>query len=184
MNQYVISNGGFYEVPVDDELYHYGVKGMRWGHRKKYEAERTAYKQAKKNYRQARRDLSVAGYGAIGRAGIKKYKSVEKKVDKAELDMIDAKAKYKAAKSKNSEKAEARVYRKAMQKSGIVGSAADDKYGGRSTRIYNHLKASKGKAYADSIEKRVENQAYATIAASAAVTVGAMVVSSMLEKRY
>jgi hypothetical protein len=176
---YVITaNGGFYAT---DELYHYGVPGMKWGHRKKsYEAERSAYKQAKKDYRAARRDLTAAGYGAFGRKGLKNYKSAEKSANKAELDMIDAKAKYKAAKSKNSEKAEAKVYRKAMQKSGLVGSAADDQSRGRSTRIYNHLKVSKGKAYADAIEKKVEKRAYANLAASAAVAIGATAVQAMI----
>lgn len=180
MDGYIISNGGFYSLS-EDELYHHGVKGMKWGVRKKYEAERSAYKQAKKNYRQARRDLPMI---AAGRKGLKKYRSAENRVNKAELDMIDAKAKYKAAKSKNAEKTEAKVYRKAMQKSGLVGSAADVSYGGRSTRIYNHLKASKGKKYADMIEKKVETQAYATLAASVAVTVGSAVVAGMLESRY
>lgn len=41
MSQYVLtSNGGFYST---NELYHYGVKGMRWGHRKsRAELEREA----------------------------------------------------------------------------------------------------------------------------------------------
>lgn len=181
MGQYVLtSNGGFYSY---DELCHYGVPGMKWGKRKaSYATEKAAYKQAKKDYRQARRDLNVAGYGAIGRRGLKNYKSAEKAANKAELDMIDAKAKYKAAKSKNAGKAEAKVYRKAMQKSGLVGSAADDQSRGRSTRIYNHLKVSKGKAYADAIEKKVEKQAYVNLAASAAVMVGAAAIESMMLK--
>lgn len=181
-NYYIGANGVVYR---SDELCHYGVPGMKWGVRKKsYETERTAYKQAKKKYREANRDLRVAGYSAIGRRGLKNYKSVEKAANKAELDMIDAKAKYKAAKSKDSAKAEAKVYRKAMQKSGLVGSAADVQSQGRSTRIYNHLKVSKGKAYADGIEKKVEKQAYANLAASAAVVIGSAVVTSMLNNRY
>lgn len=180
-NRYVFTeNGNFIS---DNELCHYGVPGMKWGHRKKsYEAERAAYKQAKKDYKQARKSLRKAGYGAFGRKGLKKYTSAEKRVDKAELDMIDAKANYKAAKSKNSEKAAAKVYKKEMYKSGLVGSYKDRKSGGRSTRIYNHLKISKGKAYADRIEKRVETQDYATLAATAAVTVGATVLKAMLMK--
>lgn len=41
MSTYVISNGTFYAVPArSNELMHYGVPGMRWGHRKaqRYEA--------------------------------------------------------------------------------------------------------------------------------------------------
>lgn len=181
---YCVANGTFYAVPVQsNELYHYGVPGMRWGHRKKsYEAERSAYKQAKKSYKAARRDANIASYSAIGRSGLKNFKSAQNRANKAELDMIDAKAKYKAAKSKNAEKAEAKVYRKAMQKSGLVGSAADDQSGGRSTRIYNHLKVSKGKEYANAIEKKVEKQAYAGLAASAAVAIGATAVQAMILK--
>ena len=181
---YCIVNGTFYDMSAQsDELMHYGVPGMRWGHRKaSYESERNAYKQAKKDYRQARRDLRAASYGAIGRRGLKNYKSAEKRHDKAELDMIDAKANYKAAKSKNGEKAAGKVYRKEMQKSGLVGSTADDQSRGRSTRIYNHMKVSKGKAYADAIEKKVEKRAYANLAGSVAVAVGATAVQAMILK--
>lgn len=179
MSEYIMTaDGRFYSR---DELCHYGVPGMKWGERKaSYANEKAAYKQAKRDYRDARRELNYAGYGAIGRKGLKNFKTAEKAANKAELDMIDAKAKYKAAKSKDAAKAEAKVYRKAMQKSGLVGSAADDQSRGRSTRIYNHLKVSKGKAYAEAIEKKVEKQAYVNLAATAAVAVGAAVIQGMM----
>lgn len=175
-----------YYLTYTDELYHYGVKGMKWGHRKKYEAERAAYKQAKKDYREARRNTYLKSYTAIGRTGLKAYKNAENKQNKAELKMIDAKAKYKAAKAKTAEKAEKaefNVYRREMQKSGLAGSAMDKSMNNRSTRIYDHVKVAKGKKYAEAVEKRVQNQVIGQLAASAAVTVGSMVVVSMLENR-
>ena len=51
-----------YRIIHDDELMHYGVPGMRWGHRKAQpvSAERSRYKSAKENYKKANRDYSKA----------------------------------------------------------------------------------------------------------------------------
>ena len=44
-----------------NELYHYGVKGMKWGHRTRYTSEAgQRYASAKKAYRQAKKDYSKA----------------------------------------------------------------------------------------------------------------------------
>lgn len=164
------------------ELYHYGVKGMRWGHRKA-QAERTAYKQAKRDFRDAVKNQRRNSGLGIGINGITKAEKAQRNVNNARVSMINAKAKYNAAKSKNSEKAEFNTYRKAMQKTGLVGSYADQKSGGQSKKLYNSIKAQKGKEYADRVQKRVQNVAYAKLATAAAVTIGSSIVSAYLESR-
>lgn len=88
------------------ELMHYGVKGMKWGVRKKRDTEVTrtkaAYKTAKKEYNKAynRTFNSLSVYGSMSPS--KKHrdaydKRVEDVVDKA-YRMDDAKKAYKAAK--------------------------------------------------------------------------------------
>lgn len=166
-----------------DELYHYGVPGMKWGHRKaSYAAERNAYKQSKKKLRAARKNLRNSG--GFGIKGIERYNAAEKKYSDAEVNMINAKAKYKAAKSKKSAKAEFNTYRKEMQKSGLVGSVTDRQSGGRSTRLYENLKATKGKAYADKVQKKVEKVVVKQLVGTAAVAFGAAVASGILQAKY
>ena len=131
-----------------DELYHFGVPGMKWGKRKLNKAQ--------------------------------------SKINTASMDRISAKAKHNAARQKTpgkAAKAEFNTYRKEMQKTGIRGSALDVGSGSRSTNIYNHIKAQKGKAYADKIEKKVQNRAYTAMATSAAVAAGSMAVSAYLGSR-
>lgn len=186
MSKHILTASGqlYHYEPGESELYHYGVPGMKWGQRKAaYASEKNAYRQAKKDYKAARKQLRRSGYTAIGIKGLGKYNDARKKVDAAELNMIDAKAKYKAAKSKNSAKAEFNTYRKAMQKSGLVGSAADDMSGGRSTKMYDHLKATKGKAYADKVQKKVQNVAIGNLVGTVVVATGAAVVGGILESR-
>ena len=175
-----------YILTADGELYHYGVPGMKWGQRKAaYASEKGAYKKAKKDYKAARKKLRKASglIGGVGIKGIAKVTAAEKKANAAELKMIDAKAKYKSAKSKNSAKAEFNTYRKEMQKSGLAGSTLDMQSGGRSTKLYNHIKATKGKAYADKVQKKVQNVAIKNLVGAATVTAGAAIVAGILESR-
>lgn len=181
MTNYVLtSTGGFIG---EDELYHYGVPGMKWGVRKDYQNERNAYRQAKKEFKTASKNYIRAGMNAFGIKGISKYKKAQSDYGKAETKMIDAKAKYNAAKSRNSEKAEFNTYRKAMQKSGIRGSDFDEQSSGRSTKIYNHLKVTKGKEYADKVEKKVQDVAISKLVAGTAVALGSAIVAGILESK-
>ena len=166
------------------ELYHYGVKGMKWGHRKSNPAvadARQNYKTAKKDLRTAARIQRKTANTAFGMKGLQKFRSAEADTQKADLKALDAKAKYKAAKSKNAEKAELKTYVREMRKTGLPGSATDRMRGGRSTRIYDDLVAKKGQAYADKVAKKVQNQSVAALATAATVTVGSAFISVYLE---
>lgn len=159
-----------------NELYHYGVLGMKWGKHRSSEQVRTisknktAYKNAKKAYRDEIR--ATPSYG-IGIKGIKKAQQHQAALTKRDMKVLETKAKYKGSKSKDANKAEMKVYRKAMSKTGLPGSYKDSASGGRSTNIYNSLKAQKGKAAADKIQQKVQDNAYRDFAIGSAVTIAA-----------
>lgn len=68
-NRYVIINGNLHNI---DELRHYGVKGMKWGHRKARKVE--------KRYARAARKFGEAEYER--QRGAEEYK---KNIDKAKM---------------------------------------------------------------------------------------------------
>ena len=172
-----------YILTADGELYHYGVPGMKWGVRKaSYASEKSAYRQAKKDFKAAKKSARKSSFG-FGIKGIAKVKAAQDKRDAAELNVLDAKAKYKAAKSKDSAKAEFNTYRKEMQKTGLANSAYDVSKGGKSAKLYDHLTATKGKAYADKVQKKVQNVAVKQLVGTVAVMTGAAVVVGILESR-
>ena len=178
-----------YNYGYPNELYHHGVLGMKWGHRKSPEvtSARNNYHRAKKAQIDVNRSTfgRTAFGGGVGITGINNYNSAMKSRQKAEMNTLNAKAKYNAAKSKNPEKAEFDTYRRAMQKSGLVGSAADTMNAGRSTAIYNELKVKKGKAYADRVQKKVQNVAVTELAASGVLALGSMAAQAyLMNKNY
>ena len=180
-----------------DELYHYGVPGMRWGHRKKYLTSdgklnnlgnaRKAYEEAKADRKAAKKDLSIrkSGFGIGPKGLIRKNKAFDE-YNKAEANLTLAKAKYAAAKQKNenkAQKAENKSLVKSMYKSGLPGSRNDRGTLGRSTRIYDKIKAEKGKKYADDIVNRLHKRNVAVIVGSSAALAGSMAVQAILGRR-
>lgn len=115
-------------VIVNGELCHYGVKGMRWGHRKKrpqsdLDRKKSAYKSAKKEYNKAYNKASgFRNFGSFSPS--KKHRQAsqarwENAIDKADA-LNKAKAEYKKAKNTPEGKAQ----RKERAKKMVVAGAA------------------------------------------------------------
>ena len=168
----------------NNELMHYGVPGMKWGKRKSPEYD--AYKQSKKDFRREAKNYRKKTRFAFGIEGIKRGNEALKSYQKKEMDMIDAKAKYKASKAKDkikATKAEQKTYVNAMLRSGLPGSAADASSANRSTAIYNSISKKKGKKYADAIAKRAQRTLVRNVVTSTVVAVGSTVALNILADR-
>lgn len=147
-----------YEIVYSDELYHHGVKGMKWGQRKKQ------YYEAKKRQRAIGKEThSARNYGTL-----REMYNARKRYANATARTVLAKGRLKRESTTDAKKADARekkAYVKAFEKHGVSGSLYDMQ-DGKGTAIYNAIKKEKGKKYAEEIQqkagKRMKSKAVAS----------------------
>ena len=189
-----------------DELYHYGVLGMRWGHRRNRAVNNAykAYKQSKKEYRkESVKNIKNAFRKSTWIAGAKNqedYKKAHKgltdarnKREQAAFKLIDAVAKdaynkklLKTGSKTKAIKAEQKVYYKGFKQerygAGLVGSYADSKkrHGVTkgNTNYYNHIAKVKGKKYANAVEKKYGKRLTKQLVGGIALATGSAIVGA------
>lgn len=189
-----------------DELYHYGVLGMHWGHRRNRAVNNAykAYKQSKKEYRkESVKNIKNAFRKSTWIAGAKNqedYKKAHKgltdarnKREQAAFKLIDSAAKdaYNKKLSKTGSKAKAvkaeqKVYYKGFKQesygAGLVGSSADYKkrhgVAKGNTHYYNHIAKVKGKKYANAVEKKYGKRLTKQLVGGIALATGAAIVGA------
>lgn len=148
---------------VGGELYHYGVPGMRWGHRKArpMSAERSRYKSAKENYKTANkaykksyndaRNYSKTHPSLKGSRGHKRAEADRRWDDtKSKANAAyEAKTQYKQAKKEYKQTDEYKAKRaKAVKAGAVVAGTALAAYG-----AYKLSKVAKNKAYNINMER-------------------------------
>jgi hypothetical protein len=185
----------------NDELLHYGIPGMKWGHRKNISIvnAKQAYKSASKDLRKAKvkrvfsKSTWIAGNKNVvdAKKQAANIKKLANKKEQAAFKLIDKQAKYaydkKLSKTGNKDKAEKasmKVHMKAMNKGkgGLSGSISDAQSGGANTRYYKHMVATKGKKYAEKVEKKLGKKLMTDLGVSLTIA-GASYVSLYLQLR-
>ena len=149
---------------VGDELYHYGVPGMRWGHRKArpVSTERARMQSARAAYKKSNREFNKARAKAVSYSRThpsfqnskghkraeanRRWDDADKKAQQAKND----KAAYKQAKKEYKQTDEYKAKRaKAVKAGAVVAGTALAAYG-----AYKLSKVAKNKAYNINMERR------------------------------
>lgn len=188
-----------------DELYHYGVIGMRWRHRKNPEVRSAydAYRKSKARVRKEKlRSFKYKFKPSTYLAGVdnknkrdKNFKGLndaKKAREKAAFKLIDAASKdaYNKKLSKTGSKEEAnkaamKVHLKAFKQgkysSGRVDSIADSEGGQR--KYYNHLVKTQGKDYANNVERKYNSHTNRAMAAAIIGTAAAYGTQAYLKRK-
>jgi len=180
-----------------DELIHYGIPGMKWGHRKT-----AAYKNAKADYKNAKRKYfksSVVRVGSMvnndmfkrseyNTAAGKKYMTRQADRNKAYSNKVNAQAKLKSISTKKTNKlgynkAEFNTYVKGLNKSGIPNSQLDRNTNGKGTTLYNSIARKKGKTYANAVLSKTGNKKANAIIIGGLATVGLSAAKYYIKKQ-
>lgn len=147
---------------MSDELMHYGVKGMKWGHRK---AMRTAAKYDKKSRKyaeQAKRQI------------LEEDKKIYDDVSKLYKNMSNGEKVLNTKYNDRRSKKEIKTHAKQMQRIGMPNSLSDEINDKKGTKMYDELTKTRGKDYADAVLAKTNQRINRQLASSGAAYVASM----------